>query len=61
MGVCADDDGVGYVELVITRGADGNGEVMIETRAEGSEFWSYFLDTPDQEKWTDGVYTVMGW
>jgi hypothetical protein len=61
VGICADDDGVGYVEMVVTRGAYGNGEAMLHTRAEGAEFWSYFLDTTDPEKWTDGVYTVTAW
>ena len=61
VGICADDDGVGYVEIVVTRGAYGNGETMLQTRAQGTEFWSYFLDTTDPEKWTDGTYTVAAW
>ncbi|MCL2319658.1 MAG: Ig-like domain-containing protein, partial [Treponema sp.] len=61
VGTCIDDDGVDHVELLITRGSDGKGEVMLETRAEGSEFWTYFLDTSDTEKWKDGAYTVSAW
>ena len=61
VGTCVDDDGVDHVELVITRGGDGKGEVMVQTRAEGAEFWSYFLDTSDTQKWRDGVYTVTAW
>ena len=61
VGTCLDDDGVGYVELVITRGSDGKGEVLLETRAQGTEFWSYFVDTSDTEKWRDGIYTISAW
>ena len=61
VGTCIDDDGVDYVELVITRGSDGKGEVMLQTRANGSEFWSYFLDTTDTDKWRDGPYTITAW
>ena len=61
VGTCIDDDGVAYVNLVITKGKDGKGEVMFETRADGAEFWSFFLDTSDTGKWKDGVYTVTAW
>ncbi|MDR2619233.1 MAG: hypothetical protein LBC62_10225 [Treponema sp.] len=61
VGTCVDDDGVGYVDLVVTRGADGKGEVLVQDRAEGAEFWSYFLDTSDPVKWPDGVYTITVW
>ena len=61
VGTCMDDDGVSHVELVITRGSDGKGEVMLETRAQGTEFWSYLLDTSDTQKWRDGVYTISAW
>ena len=61
VGTCVDDDGVAYVDLLITRGGDGKGEALVQTRAEGDEFWSYFLDTSDTEKWPDGVYTITAW
>ncbi|MCL2833584.1 MAG: Ig-like domain-containing protein [Treponema sp.] len=61
VGTCTDDDGVAYVEMVITRGADGKGEVMLQTRADGTEFWSCLLDTSDTQKWRDGVYTITAW
>ena len=61
VGTCLDDDGVAYVELIIARGSDGKGEVMLETRAQGAEFWSYFLDTSDTQRWRDGVYTITAW
>ena len=58
VGTCLDDDGVSYVELNVTRGRDGKGELVHQGRAEGREFWSFFLDTSDTAKWPDGVYTV---
>ena len=61
VGTATDDDGIRYVELIVTRGADGKGEIMQQTRAQGTEFWSYFLDTSDTMKWRDGVYTVTAW
>jgi len=61
VGTCVDDDGVDHVELQITRGSDGKGEVLLAARAEGSDFFSYQLDTSDTEKWRDGVYTVTAW
>ena len=61
VGTCVDDDGVDHVELVVTRGSDGKGEVVTEARADGADFWSYFLDTSDTDKWRDGVYTVTAW
>ena len=61
VGTCTDDDGVAYVELVVTRGSDGKGEVLLETRAQGTEFWSYFLDTSDTRTWRDGPYTISAW
>ena len=39
VGTCVDDDAVSYVELVF----DGNEDHPV--RAEGREFWSYYLDT----------------
>lgn len=41
VGTCVDDDAVSWVELVL----DGDTENPI--RAEGKEFWSYYLDTVD--------------
>jgi len=61
VGTCTDDDGTSYVELVITRGSDGKGEVMLQSRADGAEFWSYMLDTSDTAKWQDGTYTITAW
>ena len=61
VGTCIDDDGVAYVDLVITRGADGKGEVLLEARAEGADFWSYFVDTTNAEIWRDGVYSITAW
>ncbi|MCL2139767.1 MAG: Ig-like domain-containing protein, partial [Treponema sp.] len=61
VGVCVDDDGVDYVEFIINKGKDGKGEEMLRSRAEGNSFWSYFLDTSDTEKWTDGTYTISAW
>ncbi|MCR4713526.1 MAG: hypothetical protein K5751_04015 [Treponemataceae bacterium] len=49
VGTCVDDDAVAYVEIVL----DGNEERPI--RAEGKEFWSYYLDT---EKMEEGLHTV---
>lgn len=50
VGVCVDDDAVSYVELVL----DGDTENPI--RAEGKEFWSYYLDTNNME---EGPHTVQ--
>ena len=61
VGTCTDDDGVDYVELIITRGSDGKGEVLDEHRADGKEFWSFFIDTTDSDLWMDGIYTVTAW
>ena len=49
VGTCIDDDAVGYVEIVL----DGNEERPI--RAEGTEFWSYYLDTSKLE---EGLHTI---
>lgn len=61
VGIANDDDGIGHVELVITRGRDSKGEELVRTRATGTDYWSYFLDTTNREIWTDGVYTVTVW
>lgn len=44
VGTCVDDDAVDYVELIL----DGDEENPI--RAEGKEFWSYYLVTNDLEE-----------
>ncbi|MCR5606252.1 MAG: hypothetical protein K6F69_05495 [Treponema sp.] len=49
VGVCADDDAVEYVELIL----DGDAENPV--RAEGKEFWSYYLDTNDL---FEGLHTI---
>lgn len=49
VGTCVDDDGVGYVELIL----DGNTERPV--RAEGKEFWSYYLDTSNMK---EGLHTI---
>ncbi|MCQ2591414.1 MAG: Ig-like domain-containing protein [Treponema sp.] len=49
VGTCIDDDAVSYVELVF----DGDTEHPI--RAEGREFWSYFLDTVNLP---EGTHTI---
>ncbi len=54
VGTCVDDDAVKYVELVI----DDNFERPI--RAEGAEFWSYYLDTLKMEEGPHKV-TVTGY
>jgi len=61
VGIAFDDDGVASVELSVTRGTDGRGEEVIRAAAQGTDFWSYFLDTSDREIWTDGNYTITAW
>ena len=61
VGTCIDDDGVGYIEFIVTKGSDGKGEIMLQSRAQGAEFWSYFLDTSNTEIWRDGVYSITAW
>ena len=61
VGIAVDDDGVDNVQLSIRRGTNGKGEEIFRARATGSDFWSYFLDTSDSERWTDGMYTVTAW
>ncbi|MBT3272541.1 MAG: hypothetical protein HN368_05260, partial [Spirochaetales bacterium] len=48
VGTCVDDDGVSRVEVKI-----GDEEYAV---AEGSDFWSYFLDTKSM---LDGYYTII--
>jgi hypothetical protein len=61
VGTAIDDDGVDLVEMKITRGNSEKGELIYEHRADGKDFWSYFLDTSDTAIWTDGIYTVTSW
>ncbi|MCL2758927.1 MAG: Ig-like domain-containing protein [Treponema sp.] len=61
VGIAFDDDGIERVELAIYRGIDGKGEEVLRVTANGSDFWSYFLDTTDDEIWTDGDYTIKAW
>ncbi|MCL2761576.1 MAG: Ig-like domain-containing protein [Treponema sp.] len=62
VGLAIDDDGIDFVELVITRrNKNSMGEEILRTRAEGAESWSYFLDTTNNAIWTDGLYTVTAW
>lgn len=49
VGTCVDDDAVSYIELVF----DGDDDHPI--RADGKEFWSYYLDTLNLE---EGPHTI---
>lgn len=49
VGTCVDDDAVGYVELVL----DGDEENVV--RAQGKDFWSYYLDTREL---SEGPHTI---
>ena len=49
VGTCVDDDAVGYVELIF----DGNKEEPV--KADGEEFWSYYLDTT---RLAEGYHTI---
>ena len=61
VGIALDDDGIEKVEFVINRGNDGRGEELLRVQAQGSDHWSYFLDTTNEEIWTDGFYTITAW
>jgi len=62
VGIAVDDDGVDFIALSIKKGHDDpHGEEMVYTRAEGADYWSYFVDTTDQDRWTDGEYTITAW
>jgi len=61
VGLAFDDDGVKGVEFAVYRGTDGKGEEVVRANAAGTDYWSYFLDTTDQEKWPDGDYTIVAW
>ncbi|MCQ2612530.1 MAG: Ig-like domain-containing protein [Treponemataceae bacterium] len=50
VGTCIDDDAVAYVELIL----DGDEEHPV--RAEGQDFWSYYLDTT---KLKDGTHSIV--
>ncbi|MCR4733520.1 MAG: hypothetical protein K5829_00740 [Treponema sp.] len=50
VGTCVDDDSVKYVELVF------DGDVEHPIRAEGAEFWSYYLDTL---RLKEGFHTIQ--
>ncbi len=50
VGTCIDDDAVAYVELIF----DGDEEHPV--RAEGQDFWSYYLDTTKLE---DGPHSII--
>lgn len=52
VGTCIDDDAVQYVEIIL----DDDSEHPI--RAEGKEFWSYFLDTT---KMAEGKHSVTAY
>lgn len=49
VGSCVDDDGVDYVDIIL------DGDRKNPLRAEGKEFWSYYLDTNELE---EGVHTL---
>ena len=49
VGTCIDDDAVDHVELIL----DGDEEHPI--RAQGKEFWSYYLDTRELE---EGLHSI---
>lgn len=49
VGTCIDDDGVKYVTIIL----DGDTEHAV--RANGAEFWSYYLDTTGL---TEGAHTI---
>jgi hypothetical protein len=61
VGSAVDDDGIDHIEISITRGKDGKGQEVLRANAEGTEYWSYFLDTSDLSIWKDGVYTITAW
>ena len=52
VGTCIDDDAVQYVEIILDDDADH------PIRAEGKEFWSYFLDTT---KMAEGKHSVTAY
>lgn len=52
VGTCVDDDAVDYVELMF------NGDESNIVRAEGADFWSYYLDTTELP---DALHTITIW
>ena len=52
VGTCVDDDAVDYVELMF------NEDETTIVRAEGADFWSYYLDTTGME---DGLHSITAW
>ena len=51
VGTCVDDDGVSRVDLILDEGTS----IEKHVTAEGTEFWSYYLDTNDLE---EGPHTI---
>ena len=51
VGTCVDDDGVSRVDLILDEGT----EIEKHVTAQGTEFWSYYLDTNDLE---EGPHTI---
>ncbi len=51
VGTCNDDDGVSKVELILDEGTEWEQTVT----AEGTEYWSYYLDTTNLE---EGPHTI---
>ena len=49
IGTCIDDDGVAFVNIILDNDEDN------PIRADGKEFWSYFLDTSALE---DGIHSI---
>ena len=61
VGIAFDDDGISGVEFTVNRGSDGKGEELMRVKAEGTDFWSYFLNTSNPDIWTDGNYSITAW
>ena len=61
VGIAVDDDGIQKVELTVNRGTTGRGEELVRVTANGTDYWSYLLNTTDPEIWTDGFYTITAW
>ena len=56
VGTCVDDDGVSRVDLILDEGTS----IEKHVTAEGTEFWSYYLDTNDLEE-GDHTIKVIGY
>ena len=61
VGIAFDDDGIDHVEILVQRGNGSRGEEVLRARAQGTDYWSYFLDTSNNSIWRDGVYTITAW